>query len=328
MSRTADDASWLAAAARLAARGLPLSRPNPAVGAIIVRDGQVVGRGWTQPGGRPHAEAIALAAAGDAARGGILYVTLEPCAHASPRGLACASLVAASGLWRVVIGCQDPDPRTAGKGAARIRAAGIPVSILPSPESTASLAGYLKLRRQGRPYITLKLALSLDGCIAMADGSSRWITGAVARAHGHALRARHDAILVGGGTLRADQPRLDVRLPGLESRRLQRWVLTRDKPPADWQAIATPHQITLMADVQYLLIEGGAGAAAAFLAADLVDRLLIYRAPILIGGGKPGLSDIGLTRLGDAHDRWRHLDHRRLGEDALDVYERSLCLQE
>ena len=190
MSSRPDDARWLAAAARLAARGLPLSRPNPAVGAIIVRGGVVAGRGWTQPGGRPHAEAMALIEAGEATRGGVLYVTLEPCAHASQRGPACADLVAASGLSRVVIGCPDPDPRTAGQGLDRIRAAKIAVTILSSPDSTASLAGYLMQRNDGRPYVTLKLALSLDGCIAMADGGSRWITGDVARAHGHALRAR------------------------------------------------------------------------------------------------------------------------------------------
>jgi diaminohydroxyphosphoribosylaminopyrimidine deaminase/5-amino-6-(5-phosphoribosylamino)uracil reductase len=322
-----DDARWLAAAARLAARGVPLSRPNPSVGAIILRDGLVVGCGWTQPGGRPHAEAMALAAAGEAARGGLLYVTLEPCAHASTRGPACAELVAAAGLARVVIGCTDPDPRTAGLGIKVIGSAGVQVKTLPSPEADASLAGYLMLRRQGRPYVTLKLALSLDGCIAMADGSSQWITGAEARAHGHAMRARQDAILVGGGTLRADQPRLDVRLPGLASRISQRWVLTRGVVPDGWRPLAAPSAIFTIPDIQYLLIEGGAQAAAAFLTADLVDRLMIYRAPILIGG-QPGLGDIGLTTLADAHGRWRHADHRRLGEDALDVYERSPKLQE
>jgi diaminohydroxyphosphoribosylaminopyrimidine deaminase/5-amino-6-(5-phosphoribosylamino)uracil reductase len=326
VSSNPDDARWLAAAARLAARGLPLSRPNPAVGAIILRDGLVVGRGWTQPGGRPHAEAMALAQA--AARGATLYVTLEPCAHASARGSACADLVAESGLSRVVIGCADPDPRTAGLGAERISRAGVAVTALPSPEAEASLAGYLMLRRHDRPYVTLKLALSLDGCIAMADGGSRWITGPAARAHGHALRARHDAILVGGGTLRADQPRLDVRLPGLETRSPQRWVLTRGPVPDGWRALATPQAIFTIPDIQYLLIEGGAGAAAAFIAADLVDRLVIYRAPILIGGGKPGLGDIGLTALAQAHGRWRQTDQRRLGEDTLAVYERQPCSQE
>jgi diaminohydroxyphosphoribosylaminopyrimidine deaminase/5-amino-6-(5-phosphoribosylamino)uracil reductase len=137
------DQDWLDAAAAIAARGRPLSRPNPAVGAVIVRDGRVVGRGWTQPGGRPHAEAMALAEAGTAARGATLYVTLEPCAHASARGPSCTSLVLASGLARVVVGCEDPDPRTAGNGMAALRQAGIAVDLLSSPAARTSLEGYL-----------------------------------------------------------------------------------------------------------------------------------------------------------------------------------------
>jgi len=319
------DARWQAAAASLSARARPLSRPNPAVGAIVVNQARVVGRGWTGAGGRPHAEAVALEAAGEAATGATLYVTLEPCAHTSPRGPACADLVAASGLARVVVGCEDPDLRTAGQGLARIRAAGIVAELKSCVASRNSLAGYLAQRRLGRPCVTLKLALSLDGCIAMADGQSQWITGAEARAHGHAMRARADAIVVGGGTLRADSPRLDARLPGLEARSPERWVLSRGEAPDGWRRLAAPQEISAMAEVQYLLVEGGAGAAAAFLAAGLVDRLLIYRAPILIGGGKPGLGDIGLGSLADAHGQWRMTDRRALGSDTLEVYERSLC---
>ena len=320
-----DDLRWLDAAARLAARARPLSRPNPAVGAIVVKDGHVVGRGWTQPGGRPHAEAIALDEAGPAAIGATLYVTLEPCAHASPRGPACADLVAASGLRNVVIGCGDPDPRTAGAGIARIEAAGVAVRMAPSPAAEASLAGYLMRRRHGRPHVTLKLATSLDGRIALSDGSSRWITGPQARAHCHAERARADAILVGGGTLRTDQPRLDVRLPGLESRSPSRWVLTRGTAPDGWHALAAPAAVTNMAEVQYLFVEGGAETAAAFLNADLVDRLLLYRAPIVIGTGKSAIGDIGLADLATAHGRWISTDRRRLGSDTLEVYERTRC---
>ena len=323
-----NDSRWLAATAALAARARPLSRPNPAVGAIIVRDGCVVGRGWTGTGGRPHAEAAALESAGEAARGAALYVTLEPCAHQSPRGPSCADLVAASGLARVIVGCEDPDPRTAGQGIARIAAAGIAVELRPCAASRESLVGYLALRRLGRPLVTLKLALSLDGCIAMADGQSQWITGAPARAHGHAMRARSDAILVGGGTLRADHPRLDVRLPGLEARSPERWVLTGGVVPDGWRKLAAPEDISGIGDMQYLLVEGGAQAAAAFLAAELVDRLLIYRAPIIIGGGKPGLANIGLAALADAHGQWRMIDRRMLGSDTLEVYERSPCSQE
>jgi diaminohydroxyphosphoribosylaminopyrimidine deaminase/5-amino-6-(5-phosphoribosylamino)uracil reductase len=325
MSATTDDARWLAAAAQVAARGRPLSRPNPAVGAIIVKQGRVIGRGWTQPGGRPHAEAIALAMAGDAAKGATLYVTLEPCAHASPRGPACATLVAEAGLARVVIGCRDPDPRTAGQGIARIQASGIATELQTSPEAAASLAGYLMQRTKNRPHVTLKLATSLDGCIALASGESQWITGPAARAHTHAMRAQADAILVGGATLRADAPRLNVRLPGLEARSPQRWVLTRGAAPPGWQALPAPEAITGMADIQYLFVEGGAGAAAAFLAAGSVDRLLLYRAPIVIGGGRPAIGDIGLGSLAQAHGKWQLSDRRQLGSDVLEVYEALPC---
>lgn len=321
------DARWLEAAARLAARGRPVSRPNPAVGAIIVRDGVVVGRGWTRAGGRPHAEAEALAAAGEQARGATLYVTLEPCAHQSPRGPSCASLIAGSGLAAVVVGVQDPDSRTAGQGIARIEQAGIAVRVQPLPVVEASLAGYLMQRRHGRPHVTLKLATSLDGCIALADGTSRWITGEAARAHVHAMRARYDAILVGGGTMRADSPRLDVRLEGLTDRSPDRWVLTRGAAPDGWRALPTPQAIATMDQVQYLYVEGGAQTAAAFLAADLVDRLMLYRAPIVIGAGRPAIGDIGLVDLGTAHGRWRLQDRRTLGSDLLEDYERTPCSQ-
>lgn len=315
-----EDARWLAAAAALAARARPLSRPNPGVGAIIVKHGRVIARGWTQPGGRPHAEAIALAAASEAAKGATLYVTLEPCAHKSERGPACADLVSASGLARVVVGCMDPDPRTAGAGIARIREAGIASEYLPSTACGASLSGYLIRSRLGRPEITLKLALSLDGCIALASGESQWITGAEARAHTHTMRARADAILVGGGTLRADAPRLDVRLPGLAERSPQRWVLTRGEAPEGWRTLPSPDAVNGMAGVQYLFVEGGAHAATAFLAAGLVDRLLIYRAPVLLGG-RPALGDFGLSALSQAHGHWRMAERRQLGSDTLEVYE-------
>jgi diaminohydroxyphosphoribosylaminopyrimidine deaminase/5-amino-6-(5-phosphoribosylamino)uracil reductase len=196
------------------------------------------------------------------------------------------------------------------------------------PEVDRSLAGFLMQRRLGRPHVTLKLATSLDGCIAMADGTSRWITGEAARAHTHAMRARADAILVGGGTLRSDAPKLDVRLAGLAPRSPERWVLTRGDAPAGWHALAAPERIAGMEGVQYLFVEGGAQAAAAFLAANLVDRLLLYRAPILIGGGKPGIADISLASLAEAHGRWCQVDRRQLGSDTLEVYEAVPCSPE
>jgi diaminohydroxyphosphoribosylaminopyrimidine deaminase/5-amino-6-(5-phosphoribosylamino)uracil reductase len=318
-----EDQRWLAAAASLAARARPLSRPNPGVGAIVVQGSKVVARGWTQAGGRPHAEAVALAAAGGAAHGGTLYVTLEPCAHQSERGPACADLVCGSGLARVVVGCGDPDRRTAGQGIARIHAAGIACDLVPSPACEESLSGYLIRARLGRPEVTLKLATSLDGCIALASGESQWITGQAARAHTHAMRAKADAILVGGGTLRADAPRLDVRLPGLNARSPERYVLTRGSAPEGWHALSSPEAIGQLPHLQYLFVEGGAAAASAFLGAGLVDRLLLYRAPILIGGGRPAIGDIGLTNLGQAHGQWRLTERRQLGADTLEVYTRA-----
>ena len=323
MPTSPSDTAWLDVAARFAARARPLSRPNPAVGCFIVRNGVVVGRGWTRPGGRPHAEAEALAQAGAAAQGGCAYVTLEPCAHSSDRGPACADLLVAAKPARVVIGCSDPDPRTAGAGIGRLRQAGIEVTLLDSPASRRSLAGYLARREAGRPHVTLKLATSLDGCIALASGESQWITGEEARAHVHSRRAMNDAILVGGGTWRADAPRLDVRLAGLETRSPQRLVLTRGVAPHGARVINRPEQVAQYADVQYLYVEGGAGAAAAFLAEDLVDRIDLYRAPILIGGGRPALGDIGLSELGAAHGRWALAERRQLGSDCYEAYERT-----
>ncbi|WP_370177805.1 bifunctional diaminohydroxyphosphoribosylaminopyrimidine deaminase/5-amino-6-(5-phosphoribosylamino)uracil reductase RibD [Alteriqipengyuania sp.] len=315
------DARWLAAAARLALRGRPHSYPNPSVGCLIVKDGRVVARGWTRDGGRPHAEAAALADAGDAARGADIYVTLEPCAHESPRGPACSDLLVAAAPARVIVGQSDPDQRTAGRGMERLRTAGIAAELADCPASAASLAGYLTRAASSRPHVTLKLAMSLDGCIADAEGSSQWITGEAARAHVHSRRALADAILVGGGTWRADTPRLDVRLPGLEQRSPMRWVLT-SQPIDGAQSIAAPADIAQI-PAQYLYIEGGAQTAASFLAADLVDRLEIYRAPIVIGGGMPAVRDIGLPELAQAHDRWQRVEQRMLGPDTYEAFVRT-----
>ncbi len=309
----------------LAERGRGRTAPNPNVGCVIVREDRVVGRGWTQVGGRPHAEAMALAEAGANARGAIAYVTLEPCAHRSPRGPACSDLLSEAGVARVVAALEDPDARTAGQGFTRLEAAGIAVMRgVRANEARRSMAGFLTRQALGRPHVTLKLATSLDGCIAMADGSSRWITGSQARAHAHLERSRHEAILVGRGTYEADAPRLDVRLPGLEERGPMRVLLSstvQDVP--GWTVIAAPHDIAALPCVDHILVEGGEAVASAFLAADLVDRLLLYRAPILIGGGKTALGDIGLTDLTAAHRRWAIVDARQLGSDRLEVYERE-----
>jgi diaminohydroxyphosphoribosylaminopyrimidine deaminase/5-amino-6-(5-phosphoribosylamino)uracil reductase len=312
----------MGAALTLAERGRGQSWPNPSVGCVIVCDGRVVGRGWTQSGGRPHAEAVALGEAGDAAEGATVYVTLEPCAHASTRGPACADSLIAVRPARVVVAMIDPDPRTAGKGIDRLRAAGIDVVVgVREAEARAATGGFLARQAHGRPFVTLKLATSLDGCIALADGTSRWITGPQARAHAHLERARHEAILIGRGTYEADAPRLDVRLPGLEDRAPRRVLLSRGPHPEGWMVIESPEAIAgLFCD--HLLVEGGAHTAAAFLCAGLVDRLLLYRAPILLGG-RPALGELGLTDLADAHGQWKLADTRCLGSDRLEVYLRN-----
>lgn len=322
MHKAATDEKWLAAAARLAMRARPLSRPNPGVGCVIVKDNKLVGRGWTQPGGRPHAEAVALEDAGENVAGANIYVTLEPCAHASERGPSCTDLLLEARPNRVVIGVQDPDERTAGAGIEQLCSAGVSAELLACKHSEQSLAGYLKRAKFDRPHVTLKLALSLDGCIALANGESQWITGEASRAHVHSRRAMSDAILVGGGTWRADKPRLDVRLPGLEDRSPQRVVLTRGVAPDGVKIVNTPEQIAQLEGVQYLYVEGGAETAATFLSRDLVDRLEIYRAPILIGGGKPALGDIGLDSLANAHGRWELAERRQLGSDCFEAYQR------
>jgi len=323
--RHPDDGRWMAAALALSERGTGRTAPNPNVGCVLVRDGRVVGLGWTRPGGRPHAEAAALEQAGAAARGSTAFVTLEPCAHASPRGPACADLLVQAGVARVVAALRDPDPRTDGRGFVRLSAAGIAVAHgLLADEAGHAMAGWLTRRRAGRPFVTLKLATSLDGRIAMADRRSRWITGAEARAHAHVERSRHEAILVGRGTLLADTPRLDVRLPGLEDRALRRILLSRTAEPG-WEQVRTPAGIAELDGVDRLLVEGGAQTASAFLTADMVDRLLLYRAPILIGDGCAALGDIGLAELADAHGRWRLEDARALGADRLEVYRRTPC---
>jgi diaminohydroxyphosphoribosylaminopyrimidine deaminase/5-amino-6-(5-phosphoribosylamino)uracil reductase len=265
---------------------------------------------------------MALAEAGEAARGATAFVTLEPCAEPG-RGPACADELVRAGVARVVAALSDPFPSVDGKGFERLRAAGIAVEIGPGAEQAArTMAGFLTRQRLGRPHVTLKLAMSLDGRIAPAAGTSRWITGEEARAHAHLERARADMILIGRGTFEADAPSLDVRIEGLEDRSPRRAILTRGAAPDGWEQVRAPGEIGGLERVNDLLVEGRAGAATSFLAADLVDRLLIYRAPILIGEGKAALGDIGLASLADAHGRWRLDDARMLGLDRLEVYER------
>ncbi|HEX9946682.1 MAG TPA: bifunctional diaminohydroxyphosphoribosylaminopyrimidine deaminase/5-amino-6-(5-phosphoribosylamino)uracil reductase RibD [Allosphingosinicella sp.] len=318
------DERWMGAAVALGERGRGNTAPNPNVGCLIVKDGIVLGRGWTQPAGRPHAEAMALGEAGQAALGATAYVTLEPCCHESDRGPPCADLLVEAGVARVVAALEDPDGRVSGGGFERLRTAGIELETGPgAAEAARSMAGFLTRIRLGRPFITLKLAMSLDGKIALPSGESRWITGEDARAHVHLERARSDMILVGRGTFERDRPKLDVRLPGLEERSPRRALLTRGKAVEGWTRLGAPDEVFGLRDVNDLLVEGGSATASAFLAADLVDRMLIYRAPILIGDGKSSVGYIGLTDLADAHRRWTLADSRMLGIDRLEVYERE-----
>ncbi len=218
----------------LARRGLGSVWPNPAVGCVLVREGRPVGRGWTQPGGRPHAETEALRRASDRARGATAYVTLEPCAHHGVTG-PCADALAEAGIARAVIALQDPDPRVCGRGTAALRAAGIAVVEGVLGDEAAELnRGFLLRVGEGRPLFTLKLATSLDGRIAAGSGDSKWITGEAARRHAHLLRATHDAVLVGAATALTDDPALTCRLPGLAGRSPVRLVAdSRLRLPAD-----------------------------------------------------------------------------------------------
>lgn len=240
------DLQMMQAALALARRGLGNVWPNPAVGCVIVKDGRVVGRGWTRPGGRPHAETEALTRAGDAARGANAYVNLEPCCHWGQTP-PCADALIAAGLARIVAAVEDPDPRVAGAGLARLRQAGLAVeSGLCGPDAAELNAGFFQRVRLGRPLVTLKLAASLDGRIATATGESRWITGEAARERAHLLRAEHDAVLVGTGTLLADDPQLTCRLPGLEHRSPVRVVIDRQlRIPAGARLLAGARQVPI-----------------------------------------------------------------------------------
>jgi diaminohydroxyphosphoribosylaminopyrimidine deaminase/5-amino-6-(5-phosphoribosylamino)uracil reductase len=218
----------MAAALTLARRGLGRVWPNPAVGCVLVQaDGTVIGRGWTQQGGRPHAEVEALARAGTAARGATAYVTLEPCSHHG-KTPPCADALIAAGVSRVVAAIEDPDARVSGAGIARLRAAGIGVTVdVLAAEAREVNAGFFTRIDEGRPLVTLKLATTLDGRLATHAGESRWITGEAARQRAHLLRANHDAVMIGSGTALTDDPHLTCRLPGLEDWSPVRVVLDR-----------------------------------------------------------------------------------------------------
>ncbi|WP_425404700.1 bifunctional diaminohydroxyphosphoribosylaminopyrimidine deaminase/5-amino-6-(5-phosphoribosylamino)uracil reductase RibD [Hwanghaeella sp.] len=341
------DKRHMRTALALSRRGLGNVWPNPAVGSVVVGpDGMVVGRGWTQPGGRPHAEAIALERAGDAAQGGTLYVTLEPCNHYG-KTPPCTEAIVAAGVARVVGTLEDPDPRVSGSGYDRLRQAGIKVDLgLMAEEARHANAGFFSRLRKGRPWVTLKMAISMDGRIALASGESQWITCAEARQIAHKLRAENDAILVGIGTVLADNPQLTCRLPGYEGRQPVRVVLdgkdrippgaailSEDAPTWTDQDLGNgagerpdPGAIlAAMSDrgITRLLIEGGGTVAAAFIAADLVDEIICVSAPMVIGGdGIPVVGNTRAAELAGLH-RFKRVSIEAVGCDSMVRYIRN-----
>lgn len=357
---TDTDLGHMRAALSMARRGLGRVWPNPSVGCIILdQAGQVVGRGVTQPGGRPHAETEALRQAGAAARCGTAYVTLEPCAHHG-KTPPCAEAMIAAGIARCVVALQDPDPRVAGRGLDMLHQAGCAITTgVLTDEATEVTAGFLTRITQGRPLVALKLATTLDGRIATRHGESQWITGPAARQRGHLLRASFDAILVGSGTVLADNPNLTCRLPGLSDRSPVRlvldrrlrlpldselvrtagatpvWLLTGDHPAARLEpyrqagvevlslAAGDPGSILAALGQRGLtrvLIEGGAQIASAFLQAKAVDRLIWMRAGGILGGDAlAAIADLGFDRL-SAMQRFHLCSAQPLGADYLETY--------
>lgn len=337
-------------AIQLAAGVRASTSPNPWVGCVIATADGTTFEGATEPPGGPHAELVALAAAGEKAAGATLYSTLEPCAHHG-RTPPCTDAIVAAGVARVVVAVADPDPLVAGRGIEALRRAGMTVELgLCEEQARLQLQPYLKHRVTGRPWVVLKLAASLDGRTAAPDGTSRWITGQAARQDAHRLRAESDAVLVGGGTVRTDDPSLTVRLDGgagdgaeelslavaagradhvtptvptVERRQPQRVVLgtapTGAKVHPAWELSGDLGDVLDdlgRRGIVQLLVEGGAGVAHGFHAAGLVDRYVFYLAPVLFGGddGRPLFAGAGAPTLDDAW-RGRIVDVTPLGDD-------------
>lgn len=346
VTTTETDLRHMAAALELARRGLGRTWPNPSVGCVIVRDGRVVGRAATRRGGRPHAETEALAQAADAARGATVYVSLEPCAHHGKTPPCCEALIAA-GVARVVVAMKDPDPRTAGQGVGRMQAAGIAVTLGTREAEAARVnTGFISRVTRLRPSVTLKVASSLDGKVALDSGLSKWITGEEARRRGHLLRASHDAILVGSGTVLADDPALTCRLAGLESAQPVRivadsglrtpsegllarsialaplWLICGEGLDAAsmtaWRArgaeviavrrdgdgrLSLPAMMTALAErgLNSVLVEGGPTLATALLRDGLVDEVVWFCAPSLLGeDARSAIGALGTQAIDDA----------------------------
>jgi diaminohydroxyphosphoribosylaminopyrimidine deaminase/5-amino-6-(5-phosphoribosylamino)uracil reductase len=318
VNATAAERSAMARARELGAAVLGTTSPNPAVGAVVLAaDGTPVGEGATAPPGGPHAEVAALARAGERARGGTVVVTLEPCAHTGRTG-PCADALIAAGVARVVVAVPEPT-ELAGGGADRLRAAGIDL-VLGVEEAEAedgALAAWLTGVRKQRPFVVWKVAATLDGRVAAADGTSRWITGETARAAVHRLRATCDAVVVGSGTALTDDPQLTVRDAGgrATGRQPLRVVVDRrgrlprtarvldDAAPTHVSRAAGPAGLLaelFERDVRRVLLEGGPTLAAAFLRAGLVDEAIVHLAPTLLGAGPSLVGDLGISTIADA----------------------------
>ena len=299
----------------LARRGLGNVWPNPAVGCVLVSEDpahRIVGRGWTQPGGRPHAETEALARAGDLARGATAYVTLEPCSHVGQTS-PCADALIQAGISRTVIAAMDPDPRVSGRGITRLREAGIATDVgLLGLEAEALNSGFWRRQKAARPLVTLKVATTADGFVASRTGASQWITGPEARWHGHLLRARHDAILTGRGTVEADDPLLTCRLPGLSHRSPVRVILDSKR------RLGPETTLVASADMVPVWRIGAEGA----ISADSPSSLVELSAPkaadegLNLAAALTLLSDQGITRL--LVEAGPRLSTAFLGDDLVD----------
>ena len=357
-----DDRRHMAHALSLGARGLGRVWPNPAVGCVLVKDGRIIARGRTRDGGRPHAEQSALTDAGAAARGSVAYVSLEPCAHVG-KTPPCVDALIAAGVARVVVPIEDPDPRVAGQGIARLRQAGVLVDLgILAEDARRVHAGFLSRVMHGRPFLTLKLALTLDGRIATATGESRWITGAEARRTVHGMRLAHDAVLVGGGTARADDPTLTVRDMGavhqpvriVASRaanlpRPARLISTLDEGPvwiahgsgaidpkwadAGVEMVPVPVHgahldpdglLRALADrgLTRVFCEGGGALAASLLGAGLVDELVVFSAGKVLGA--EGTPGVGTLGVAALAEapEFQLVDVRAVGDDVLHLWRR------
>jgi len=322
-------------ALRLAEQGLGECWPNPSVGVVIVAtDGQVVGLGRTQKGGRPHAETEALAMAGNATKGATLYVTLEPCNHHGQTP-PCVEAVIAAGIRKVVVACADPHAKASG-GIARLREAGLEVVMGIEEQAAVALqCGFFSVLARKRPWVMLKTATSADGYIVTAEGESRWITGEAARQHGQMQRSRYDAILTGSGTVLADDPLLTCRIAGLEHRSPIRVVLDRrgrvsesakilaDGGPEVWRYDAPlPEVLADLAQrgITRLMVEAGGNISGAMLAAGLVDELYWYRAPVILGQGSAPAFNAALSGALAARPSAQLIETRAIGCDSLSIY--------